>query len=452
MPQSVLPARTVLAYAAPALGCGYMYLLVAMYVPIYSTDVLLIAPAIMGAIFGASRILNAISDPLIGHVSDRTQSRFGRRRFWMLVSVVPTVLLFYMIFAQPMGLAGNGLAIWMAVAIIGYYLAINFCFIPHLSLGAELTRDNHQRNRLYGYRHAGYTVGSILALFSLQLFLNAGQQGREVVQNVAGMLAVVAGIGFGVLVAVASAGLREKPEYARTVQAPFLSALAHVWRNPHARLVLIVSFIENVGFAAITVLTLYVTEYIVNRPLLSVLVIFAYMGPSAAFAPLWARVARRVGKVRLWMVSMLVTGLAFGALYPILSFGGSLQFPGLVVMVFIAGLAAGCGGTIGPSVQGDVVDYDEQQTGERKEGTYFAVWDFVTKSAYGVMLLLTGFILQATGFVPNAEQPPAARLAIILMYSLFPLLCYAIGTWLFSKYSLDEKAHAAIMQNLGKSD
>ncbi len=346
MPQSALPARTVFAYAAPALGGGYMYLLVSLYVMKYASDVLLIAPVIMGTIFSASRILNAISDPLIGHLSDRTHSRFGRRRLWMLVSVLPTATLFYMIFVQPAGLGGNGLATWMAVAIIGYYLAINLCFIPHLSLGAELTKDNHQRNRLYGYRHAGYTPGSILGLFSLQLFLNAEQESRESLQTVVGMMAIAAGLVFGALVAIAAVGLEEKPEYARPIHTPFVTALAHVWRNPHARLVLIVRFIENTGFAAITVLTLFVMEYVVERPLLAALVILAYMVPSAAFAPILARVARRVGKVRLWMYSMLATGLAFGALFPILYFGGSLQFPGMLVMVVIAGTAAGCGGTI----------------------------------------------------------------------------------------------------------
>jgi Na+/melibiose symporter-like transporter len=76
----------------------------------------------------------------------------------------------------------------------------------------------------------------------------------------------------------------------------------------------------------------------------------------------------------------------------------------------------------------------------------------VFKSAYGVMLLLTGFILQATGFAPNIEQAPSARLAIILLYSVFPLICYLIGAWMFSKYSLDEKAHSAIMQSMARVD
>lgn len=450
MQQLVLSARTVLAYAAPALGCGYMYLLVSLYVMNYSTDVLLIAPLVIGAIISASRIINAITDPLIGYLSDRTRSRFGRRRFWMLVSIVPTGVLFYMMFAQPANLVGAGLTLWMAVAIIGFYAAINFCFIPHLSLGAELSSDNHQRNRLFGFRHAGYTFGQVLALYTLQLAVSAGQESPDAVQAVVRDFAIVAGIGFAVLVLFAAFTLEERADYAGSVHSSFFASIAHVWRNAHARLLLVVSFIENVGFAAISGLAVYVTDYVVGRPDLAGLVILAYLGPSAAFAPLWPKVARRIGKVRLWRYSMIATALSFGGLGPVLYFQSTLQLPGLFTLLFLAGLAGGCGGTMGPSVQSDVIDYDELQTGERKEGMYFAVWDFVFKSAIGMMTLLSGFTLQVTGFLPNEVQPESARLAMILLFSLFPLLCYFVGTLIFTRFNFDEAAHADVMESMGK--
>jgi GPH family glycoside/pentoside/hexuronide:cation symporter len=428
-----------------------MYLLVSLYVMNYSTDVLLIGPAIIGAIFSASRIINAITDPFIGHVSDRTRSRFGRRRLWMLVSIVPTALLFYMMFTQPASLVGTSLVVWMAVSIIGFYAAINLCFIPHLSLGAEITSDNHQRNRLFGFRHAGYTFGQVLALYTLQLAVSAGQEGPDAVQAAVRGLAITAGVGFALLVLFAVFTVEERADYAGSVHSSFFSSIAHVWGNSHARLLLIVSFIENVGFAAISGLAVYVAEYVVERPELAGLVILAYLGPSAAFAPLWPKVARRVGKVRLWRYSMIATALAFGGLFPVLYFQGPLQLPGLFTLLFIAGLAGGCGGTMGPSVQSDVIDYDELQTGERKEGMYFAVWDFVFKSAIGMMALLTGFTLQATGFTPNETQPESARLAMTLLFSIFPLLCYLVGTWIFTRFSFDEKAHAEVMESMGKS-
>jgi Na+/melibiose symporter-like transporter len=356
-----------------------------------------------------------------------------------------------MMFAQPSGLSENGLIAWMAVAIIGYYIAINFCFIPQLSLGAEISNDAHQRNRLFGMRYAGYSFGQVLALFSLQLLLSAQQQGNETVRDVAGMLALSAGLIFGALVLFSIVSLKEKSEYAGTVQTSFFASFMQVWTNPHARLLLIVTFIENVGFAAITALVLYVTEYVMGQPLWAALIILAYLAPSAAFSPLWPRVARQLGKVRLWMYSMLATGLAFGGLFPVLYYtSGNTQLLGVIVLLFFAGLAGGCGGTIGPSVQSDVIDFDELHTGERKEGTYFAAWDFVYKSAYSVMLLLTGFILQLSGFIPNEEQPQSARLAIILLFSVFPLICYLIGSWIFRKFTLDEKAHADILERMGK--
>ncbi|MEY4640438.1 MAG: hypothetical protein RLZZ227_432 [Pseudomonadota bacterium] len=450
MKRSELPALTILAYSAPALACGYMYLLVSLYVMKYSTDILLIAPGVMGLIFSASRLLDAFLDPLAGYWSDRTRSRFGRRKFWMLLSILPTALLFYMIFAQPARLAGTPLILWMALAIIGYYAAITFCFIPHMSLGAELSADTHERSRLFGYRYAAYTLGSMLALLSLHIFISAEQLGPGSVQATVSNFAIGAGVLFAAMVAFAALYLHEQPASAVVRPQRMHAAFRDVWSNLNARLLLIVNFIENIGFAAITVLVLYVTQYIFGRPLLATVVILAYMLPSALFAPLWPRLARRSGKARLWIYSMVLTALSFGAMFPVMYYEMAFRFEIFVALTALTGLAAGCGGTIGPSVLSDVIDGDELLTGERKEGVYFAALNFVIKSAYGVMLLLTGFILQATGFTPNAEQPPSATFAMIWLYSIFPLVCYLMGAWMFRRFELDEATHAAIRSELDK--
>ena len=95
-----------------------------------------------------------------------------------------------------------------------------------------------------------------------------------------------------------------------------------------------------------------------------------------------------------------------------------------------------------------MIDYDEMVTGERKEGSYFAAWNFVYKGATGVMLLLTGFVLQLSGFVPNQEQTMTVQVSIVTLYGLFPLVCYAIGAFLFRRFSLDENEHAKIRKAL----
>ena len=146
---------------------------------------------------------------------------------------------------------------------------------------------------------------------------------------------------------------------------------------------------------------------------------------------------------------MILTGVSFGAMFLLVFFEDQqTRVVWIFVMAFFAGLANGCGGTLGPSVQGDVIDFDEHQTGERKEGAYFAAWNFVQKSALGLMLLLTGFVLEYSGFVPNQEQTQEVKLAMVTLYGLFPLVCYAIGAWMFTKFSLDEETHAKIRADL----
>ncbi|MGE0622865.1 MAG: MFS transporter [Pseudomonadales bacterium] len=442
---------TVFSFGMPGLGAGYMYLMLSLYVMKFATDVLLIAPAIMGLIFSASRIWDAISDPLVGYLSDRTRIRYGRRRSWILASTLPIGAAFVMVFAPPESLSGLGLTIWMAVAVIGFYSAMTVFFVPHLSLGAELSSNYHERSRLFGVRHGFYTFGSILSLISFYILISSEQQGQAVVRDTAFDLALLASAVMMVLILLSVGQLRERADYQGRVNANPFHAFRDVWRNPHARLLIIVTFIEHVGSAAIGALTLYVAQYVVGAPLWAPVMILCYMIPSSLSVPLWIPLSRRFGKVRLWMFSMLLTGFSFGAMFalPFLD-GVSFKIGYICVAAFFAGLAAGCGGTLSPSIQGDVIDYDEMVTGERKEGSYFAAWNFVYKGATGVMLLLTGFVLQLSGFVPNQPQSMTVQVAMVTLYGLFPLVCYGIGAFLFRRFSLDEAAHAKIREALNE--
>jgi glycoside/pentoside/hexuronide:cation symporter, GPH family len=435
----------VFAYGAPGVGAGYMSLMLSLYVMKFATDVLLIAPAVMGVIFSVSRIWDAVSDPLAGYLSDRTRTRFGRRRIWLLCSLVPIGATFIMVFAPPDGLTGGALTAWMAVAIIGFYSAMTILLVPHLALGAELSSNYHERSRLFGMRHAFFTFGSILALISFYLLISAEQQGSEAVRARAFELALFAAVVMMLLVGFAFVRLRERLDYQGRVNERPFQAFADVWRNPHARLLIIVTFIENIGSAAIGALTLYVAQYVIGAPHWAPFIILCYMVPSTFSVPLWIPLSRRFGKIRLWLFSMLLTGVAFGAMIG-LAFIDSVPIKLAYIMIaaVFGGLAAGCGGTIAPSIQSDVIDYDEYTTGERKEGSYFAAWNFVFKSAMGVMLLLTGFVLEFSGFVPNQEQTLTVKLAILTLYGLFPLVCYMIGAWLFRRFSLDEAEHGRI--------
>lgn len=452
IPNQRLSWPVISAYGAPGLGVGYMYLLIGLYIMKFSTDVLLIAPVVMGTIFGASRVWDAVSDPLVGYLSDRTNHSLGRRRSWLLASIVPVSIAFVMVFSPPASLQGGALIAWMAVGIVGFYSAMTVFIVPHMSLGAELTPNYHERSRLYGLRHAAFTVGSILALASMQLLINAEQEGEAAIRETAFELSIFAAVLTAGLILYAVINLRERADFQGRVTSKPFSAFKDVWQNPHARVVLIVTFIENIGSAVIGILTLYVAQYVVGRPSLAPLVILAYMVPSSMSVPLWLPLSRRFGKIRLWMFSMILTGLSFGGMFALPFVDDQTKIILFFTLAVFAGLAAGCGGTISPSIQSDIIDYDEYLTGERKEGSYFAAFNFVYKSAIGVMIVLTGYVLQFAGFVPNEEQTMFVKLAIMCLYGLFPLVCYLIGAYMFRKFTLDEAEHARIRVELDRKE
>lgn len=426
---------TILAFCAPTLGVGFMYFLVGLYMTPFATDVLLISPAAMGAIFMVSRLWDAFSDPIAGYLSDRTRSRLGRRRPWLAASILPIGAVYVMLWSPPSLLEGPALTAWMALGVIGFYTAMTIFIVPHTALGAELTDSYHERTRIFGYRHVIWTIGAVVAVGGMQMIINAADSRLVAREASLGVAVATAG-----LIALAVFGLRERPEFqGRGGDNPFRS-FRDIWRNPHARLLLIVFFIENLGAATVLVLTFYVAKYVVLRPDLTGHFILAYMGASILFVGIWLPLSRRFGKKRLWIASMLLTACSFGGMF-FLAEGRIYLISFLAIM---AGTAAGCGAMVGPAIQADVIDYDEYVTGQRKEGAYFAAWNFVFKSSVGIMSMATLWVLEIVGFEPNVEQGDGVRLAIVVLYSIVPLVCYLIGAALLGAFSLNEKEHRAI--------
>jgi len=201
-----------------------------------------------------------------------------------------------------------------------------------------------------------------------------------------------------------------------------------------------VALIEHLGSANITILTPYAAQYVFGTPQLTPLYVLCYLVAAVSSALFWVRLAKRYDKKQLWMFSMMLTGLSFGGMF----FCGEGDWLPVALLATLAGVGGGCGGVIAPSIQSDIIDYDEYMTGERKEGAYFAAFSFAFKGSAGLTLMFTGFVLQFSGFEPNVEQTETAKLAIKSLFALFPLISLWSGALLLSRFALNREEHAEI--------
>jgi GPH family glycoside/pentoside/hexuronide:cation symporter len=440
-----LPLRTLLAFSAPSAGLGFAFFLVTLYLLKFSTDVLLVSPAVMGGLIFLSKLWDAVSDPVAGHLSDRTRSRFGRRRSWLLAALPVLAVGNLMLWSPPAGLEGPLLALWMGLGLFAFYTATTMFTVPHESLAAELSVEHHERTRVFGIKHGVGMGGTLLAVGGLIWLGSLHDADRiDAERRVASGLALGAVVVTALLAVLAVRSVKERPEHQGRGGVHLHRAFADVLANPHARILLAVFFIENFGTAVLAVLTPFVMDYVLGMSSMTGIFILFYFVPAVLLIPLWIRLSSRWGKKRLWLLSMALLTFVFGSLF-LLGEGDWLL---ACILGLLAGVGGGCGQVVSPSIQADVVDYDEYRTGQRKEGVYFAVWNFVRKAAHGLTAAASGLMLAAVGYEPNAEQTEAAKLGMKLLFGIVPGVTFAVGTLLFLRFRLDEAAHAGIRRAL----
>ena len=159
-----LSRSVMVIYSLPSLGLGATGLVFSIYLMKFATDVLLIAPAMMGGLLAVSRLWDAFSDPMAGYWSDRTRLPMGRRRSWMLFAAIPVCIGIIMMWSPPISLSGIGVVIWMGASLFIYETASTAFIVPHGALGVELTSSYHERTRLFAYRHVILAIGLFFGL------------------------------------------------------------------------------------------------------------------------------------------------------------------------------------------------------------------------------------------------------------------------------------------------
>ena len=427
-----VPNAQVLLFSSPILGVFMSGALINFYLLKFSTDVLLIAPALVGTLLLAARVWDGITDPAIGWLSDRTNTRLGRRRPWFLASALPLGASIVMLWSPPDTLDGTGLTLWVAAAVLIYYTAYTAFRVPHIAMAAELSRGYHDRTRVFGILQALENIGMLGAAGAV-VFLEQAEDPRRVAR----LLALAMGGFATVLIVLVVVRLKERAEFQGRGGAKPWKSFGDVLTNPHSRFLIGIFLLEQIGFTALLALIPYVSDYVLKTPGSTGLYLFGAIGGSLASIPLWLRLSARYGKIRMWRLTIAVKS----ALLALIFFVGEGGFAPMIALSIGIGVMNGGGAIIGPSLKADVIDWDEAETGERKEGTYFAAWDFVQKCASGVSVWIVGLVLSVSGFEPNVEQSQQTIVGITLLVSALPCAVHLVALALMMRFALDETAH-----------
>lgn len=433
-----LDRRTLLFYALPAVALAMPTIPVYVYLPTFYAETLGLGLAATGLVLLAARILDVVTDPLIGIASDRLRLPGGRRKPWILIGAVLAAVALVQMFEPPEPVSVGYLALWAAVLYLGWTLVA----IPYTAWGAELTGDYHGRARITGAREAAMILGIVLAAGVPAAALSLGAADRESLAAVAWLAIAIGGPALALLLWRVPEPPRQAPPPAAARRLQALASLFH--NKPFVRLVS-AWFINGLANGLPAVLfPLYLDHVLQASPLARNLLILAYFVAGIAAVPLWLRLSRRYGKHRTWCGAMVMACAAF-VWVPFLAAGDIAAFAAVCI---VTGMALGADLSLPPAMQADVVDLDTLRTGQERAGLFFAIWSMATKLALAAAVGLAFPALQAFGFEAGADNAESALMALALIYAALPTLLKAVAVAVVWGHPITQRRQALIRRQL----
>jgi GPH family glycoside/pentoside/hexuronide:cation symporter len=436
-----------LAYGLPAFALAVVGIPVYVYIPKFYSDVVGINIAVMGYILLAVRLFDAVSDPLIGVLSDRTRTRFGRRRPYILLGGICVALTMFLLFTPPDDPGANH-TVWFGVWIFALFLCWTAVTVPFESLGPELTFDYDERTSLFAVRDGLLIAGTLAAAISPALvgaLLSTAPSPAGERRKFFWLAIAYAPILIGTC-AWCVHRIREAHTVPRaTAAAPTLKGWRSIRDNRPFMILLTAYTISAVGSNLPATLILYYVDYVLESNRADLFLIL-YFVSGIVFLPAWIKFSGRYGKKRAWLLSMAVnTGIFLGVFF--LGPGDEWLYG---ILVIGSGLGFGATLALPSAIQADVIDYDELLTGQRREGLYIGIWSIAKKlaAALGVGAALA-FMGQA-GYTPNVAQPESVLLTLRILYALVPCGCNIAALAVALAYPLDGTAHRAIRDGVAR--
>jgi sugar (glycoside-pentoside-hexuronide) transporter len=450
--KSMAKKSNIFFYSLGGFGSNLLFTLTTSFLMYFYTDVFKISPLAVGSVFLLVRVIDAILDPFIGMLVDRTRSRWGTYRPWLMFGSPLLAVMTILLFSAP-DLSGSGKITYAIAIYVGYSLVSSLVNIPYHAITPILSQDPSQRNVIVTAKQLMGSFGTLLisgAALPLVAFFGSGEKGWFLT-TLAFSFVTITSYWFCARGAV-KADNREvneaKASHSHTGHPPLKEQLKIISKNGPLLALLIAGFTNMVAVIINSQTAIYYWQYNVGRQdLYSQLFIWGTLLSVPAFLAI-PYFVNKFGKKNVFIFSCLITILPLVILL-ITPYGNVTTIFTLSVLVKVLGPLSG----VLPWIMiADCVDYSKWKTGINGSATIHSMMLFTNKLAAAIGGILSGALLGAVGYIAGQQQTAETLSMITYLYFLAPIVGYLIAIIVFRFYGITPKVQETMLRELSQRE
>jgi len=445
MQSSTLPTKAKLSYGIGDLGLALTSAMLGLLFAKFLTDTVGLPPGMAAIAIFIGRTWDWINDPIVGYISDRTHSKWGRRRPYLLFGAIPFGITFLMMWWIPPIDSTIWLTVYYSAAYFLFDAMVTIVFIPYVALTPEITPDYDDRTSLTSFRMFFSLFGSLLGTVAPLLILGGASippEKSSMIFAIGAAFAIISSIPF----LITFGGTREVATHVQHKLPGILEVLNMMRKNRPYLMAIMIYLATIAGFEVLNGTSLYFIQYKLKMPDIADYTTLIMFVIALLSIPLWLWVSRKLDKVKSYSVAILY-------LTTILIIYASLNSNAPVFLPFLfsalAGVGISAGQTLPWAILPDTVEYGEYLTGKRNEGMMYSLMTLARKIASSITLPTVLLLLDWSGYVPNAvDQSPKTILTIAFMFAGIPALLFLIGFLTAISYPLHRQEFNRIQAEL----
>jgi len=436
-----IPLKRKIGYGAGEFSSSIFFTITSFWLMNFLTDEVRLSAALAGTALLIGKIWDAVIDPFIGYFSDRTKSRWGRRRVYILFFAIPFGIAFVLMFRNPGIEAQTSKFIWTLLTYVFFCTVYSFTNIPYNALLPEMTPDYNERTNIAGFKQGFAVIGTLLGAGAAMplMALFAGRTAGYI-----GMSAI-----FGFLAAlsllVTFLSVREPEHVAAEQTGSVWAALKDAFTNKPYLVLLTTWFLNSTAVAIMQSMLIYYYKYVFqNEGAVTLAMIFLLVFTMITL-PLWVWLCRKLGKKTGYILGMTLTLAAvtcFAFFADKLGPNLALIFMGLAGVGFASHYVAPW------AMAPDTIEFGYAKSGIRREGVYYSIWTFVIALGGALAGFLVGHGLDLFGYVPDAVQSARSILGIRLLIGILPAIIILLGNIVLAFYPLTKKRYEEVLAQI----